>query len=351
MKINKLELTNFRNHSNLELKFDGHATLLIGPNGAGKTNILEAIHLLATTKSLRAQYDREMISHGEKTARVYAEISPNGKSDEKLEMAIVANEKYQNMSSKRVKINKVNKSLSNFAGTFNSVLFTPHDIEIFTASPSVRRKYIDLLFFQIDREYKRAHSEYTHAVRQRNKILEKIRDLGQGQDEIEYWTEKILAKGSLLQAKRRVLFTFIQETLPHHSSKLNKDPIVYEVEYDANEITEERLKKYEKAEIASARTLIGPHRDDFFIKYNGFDVARFGSRGQKRATILAIKLCEIDFISKHLDRRPVLLLDDIFSELDEEHKEAVVNIVDLQQTIVTSAENIELNGKMKRVEL
>lgn len=350
MKINSLELNDFRNHKDLEIEFDGETTLILGPNGAGKTNILEAIHLLATTKSLRAHYDRETIAHGKKMARLYAEISPNGGKKE-IEMVIIANEKHENMSSKRVKVDKVKKSLSDFAGTFNSVLFTPHDIEIFTASPSVRRKYVDLLFFQIDREYKRTHREYVRAVRQRNKILEKIRDLGQGQDEISYWTEKILAKGSLLQAKRRNLFTFIREVIPHHAEKLNKEPVVYGIEYDANEINDARLKKYEKSEIASARTLIGPHRDDFFVEYNGFDVAKYGSRGQKRATLLAIKLCEIDFINKHLNRRPVLLLDDIFSELDEEHKEAVMNIVGLQQTIVTSAEDIELNGKMRRIPL
>jgi DNA replication and repair protein RecF len=177
--------------------------------------------------------------------------------------------------------------------------------------------------------------------------LEKIRDLGVGHDEIDYWTDKILAQGSLLQAKRRVLFTFLQEKIPEHSEKLNTKPVVYEMEYAANEINAERLKKHKDNEIAAARTLVGPHRDDFFIKYNGFDVGRFGSRGQKRATMLAMKLCEIDFINKHLDRRPVLLLDDIFSELDEEHKEAVLNIVDMQQTIVTSAEDLELNGKLE----
>ncbi len=123
-----------------------------------------------------------------------------------------------------------------------------------TASPSVRRKYIDLLFFQIDKEYKRAHGEYTRAVRQRNKILEKIRDLGQGGDELDYWTEKILAKGSLLQAKRRILFTFIQEIIPKHAEKLNQDPIIYEIDYDISELSEKRLEKYKKAEIASAAT-------------------------------------------------------------------------------------------------
>lgn len=350
MKLIKITLINFRNHRKLTLNFDPKATLILGPNGSGKTNILEAIHIMATTKSLRTQYDREVISHNEKMVRIEVLMDSNG-DEKKLEMVITKKEKSDNMSTKRVKVDNVSKSLSNFAGTLNSVLFTPHDIETFTQSPSVRRKYLDLLFFQIDKEYKRTHREYTRAVRQRNKVLEKIRDLGIGKDEIDYWTDKILAKGSLLQAKRRIYFTFLQEKIPAHAKKLNKDPVVYEFEYNANEINKKRLEKYKKAEIATARTLIGPHRDDFSVKYNGFDLARFGSRGQKRTTMLAMKLCEIDFINEHLNRRPILLLDDIFSELDEEHKEAVANVVDMQQTIVTSAEDLKLNGKMKRLKL
>lgn len=350
MKIKQLRLTNFRNHKNLNLDLKGESTLIIGPNGSGKTNILEAIHLISTTKSLRAQYDREMISHKGKYARIEAEIFPNGES-KALEMTLIKSDKFENKASKKVKINKVNKSLNNFAGTMNSVLFTPHDIEMFTNSPSVRRKYLDLLFFQIDKDYKRAHSQYIRAVRQRNKVLEKMRDLGVGQDELEYWTEKILVTGTLIQNKRRSFFDFVQENIHRHAEQLNDEPILYEIKYDLSELSEERLEKYKDAELASARTLVGPHRDDFFIKYNDFDVAKYGSRGQKRTTLLAIKLCEIDFINKHLGRRPILLLDDIFSELDEVHKEAVLNIVDLQQTIITSAEDAGFNGKLNKITL
>ena len=206
------------------------------------------------------------------------------------------------------------------------------------------------MFFQIDREYKRTHSQYIKAVRQRNRVLEKIRDFGAGKDEIEYWTEKVLSMGSLLQAKRRVFFTFVQEEIHKHVEKLGVDG-KYEIHYVVNEINEERLKKYESAEIASAQTLVGPHRDDFLIKLNGFDLASFGSRGQKRTTLLALKLCEIDFINEHLDRRPILLLDDIFSELDNPHRKAVINIIDLQQTIITSAEDLEFNGSLERISL
>lgn len=344
MQLKNLNLTNFRNHKNLKLKFDGDATLITGPNGSGKTNILEAIHLLATTKSLRTQFDREVISHDENFARIEAEFKPNG-GKKTLEMVITKSEAYPNMSSKKVKIDKVTKSLSDFAGTINTVLFTPHDIEMLTQPPSIRRRYLDLLFFQIDREYKRTHSQYVKAVRQRNKILEKIRDFGTGKDELEYWTEKVLSMGSLLQAKRRVFFTFVQENIHKHLEGLNDKRVDFEIKYDISEINEERLEKYKDAEVSSAQTLVGPHRDDFSIEFDGFDIASFGSRGQKRTTLLALKLCEIDFINEHLSHRPILLLDDIFSELDHSHREAVMNIIHLQQTIITSAEDLDFNGK------
>lgn len=350
MKLNKLKLTNFRNHKKLALNFNGESSLIVGPNGIGKTNILEAIHLLSTTKSVRANHDREVIAHEENIARIEADIEPNG-DKVKLEMLITKNEKFENAAKKIVKIDKVNKTLQAFAGTMNSVLFTPHDVELFTSSPSTRRKYVDALFFQVDRDYKHAHREYTKAVRQRNKVLEQIRDFGRGDDQIEFWNEKILTEGRIIQKKRVEYFSFIRDNIEKHAKKLNKTGVDYVINYLKNKVSKSRIEEYEKAEIASTQTLIGPHRDDFSIKFNGFDIAKYGSRGEKRATILALKLCEIDFINQHLGRRPILLLDDIFSELDEDHRSTITEIIDLQQTIVTSAEKLDVAHGLKIIEL
>jgi DNA replication and repair protein RecF len=341
MRIQNIKLRNFRNHQDTKLDFDGETTLIIGKNGAGKTNLLEAIHLLATTKSLHSKYDKEMISHDKKFARIDANINPNG-DKQKLELLITKSDKFENASSKKVKLDKVARSLNNFAGTLNTVLFTPHDVELFTASPSIRRKYLDALFFQIDKKYKRATSQYTKAVRQRNKILEQIRDFGTGKNQLEYWDEKVIETGTIIQNSRDDYFDFVQKIINTHIDTLSSEDTTCEIIYNKSEINPDALKESQDTEIRAGRTLIGPHRDDFSINYNNHDIARYGSRGQKRTTILALKLCEIDFINKYLDRRPILLLDDIFSELDEGHKDAVTNSFDLQQTIITSAEPINM---------
>ena len=350
MRLLKLKLKNFRNHSNRQFSFDGKSTLISGPNGSGKTNLLEAIHLLSTTKSLRASYDREMISHDKTLTRVEAKVTQNKKSSN-LELMVIKNDKFDNKSSKKVKLDKVNKSLQDFTGALNTVLFTPHDVEMLTSSPSIRRKYVDLIFFQVDKDYKRAYRDYAKAVRQRNKILEQIRDFGKGSEQIEFWNKKIIDTGSAVQDKRQKFFDFVQKNIGKYGEMLNSKEATYDIEYLISSLSKERIKEYEKAEIGAARTLIGPSRDDFAIRYDGFDVSKYGSRGQKRIIILALKMCEIDFITKFAGKRPILLLDDIFSELDEFHKEAVKNIVDLQQTVITSAENSDLKGSFNTITL
>ncbi len=336
MRLHTLKLTDFRNHTKFETDFHGESALLVGPNGSGKSNILEAIHLLATTKSLRTTYDRELINHNAEFARVGASAAIDDDLTT-LEMVITKSKINKNASTKTVKINKVNKSLNAFAGTLNSVLFTPTDIEILAGSPSLRRKYIDSIFFQIDKDYKRTHSLYSKAVRQRNKVLEKVRDGLAHEDQLAYWDEKILELGSNLQRKRKDLFLFMQEHIGHYTKLLNLAEIDYKVNYNQSKLSHARIIEHRNAEIASKSTLIGPHRDDFSIEYDGFDIAAYGSRGQQRTTILAIKLCEIDYITQTIQKRPILLLDDIFSELDSEHREAINSIISLQQTFITTA--------------
>lgn len=350
MKIQDIKLKNFRNHEDTKLDLNGESMLIVGRNGAGKTNLLEAIHLLATTKSLHAKYDREMVSHDKDFTRLDATINPNG-DEQTLELIIKKSDKFDNASSKRVKLDKVAKSLNDFAGTLNTVLFTPHDVELFTASPATRRKYLDALFFQIDKKYKRAISQYTKATRQRNKLLEQIRDFGTGYNQLEYWNEKLIETGQTIQNQRDNYFDFIQKTINKHMENLNKEEVTCEIIYQKSNINKETLEEKQSTEIKAGRTLIGPHRDDFSINFNNHDIARFGSRGQKRTTILALKLCEIDFINRHKDRRPVLLLDDIFSELDADHKDTVQNIIYLQQTIITNAEPITTIENCKTINL
>jgi DNA replication and repair protein RecF len=336
MKLETLKLTNFRNHKKFKMDPNGESILIRGPNGCGKSNILEAINLLSTAKSLRTKYDRELINHGAQ----HAQIGAKAFVDEDvtiLEMTVSKTKINKNGSTKTVKINKVNKSIQNFVGTLTSVLFTPTDIEILAGPPSIRRKYIDSIFFQVDKDYKRVHSQYVKAVRQRNKLLEKLNEGSAHDGQLGFWDEKILELGSSIQRRRRDFFTFVNKAILGYTTTLNSADVAYKLQYKQNNITHKRLEEYRTAEIASKNTLLGPHRDDFSVIFDGFDLSSFGSRGQQRTTILALKLCEIDFITETTQKRPILLLDDIFSELDPAHKDAVNNIIDLQQTIVTTA--------------
>lgn len=337
MKINKLKLTNFRNHKSFNLEFEGKSMLIRATNGSGKTNILEAIHLLSTTKSLRARYDREMIHYDEEYLRIEAQIEKHNDEIE-LEMFIQKNPNFQNMSSKTVKIDRTKKGISMFAGTLNTVLFTPESIDLISGSPSNRRKYMDMVLFQIDSEYKTAHTKYLKVVRQRNKILEIINETGSGISQLEYWNKELLTNGNLIQKKREDFLLYVQQNLNSYADKLSEDKLTFSLEYIKKEITEEKLKEYQHREIASKNTLMGPHRDDIDFTMEGHSLSSYGSRGQQRTNVLALKLCELDYINNSVGERPVLLLDDIYSELDELHKKAIDNIIPLQQTLITNAD-------------
>ncbi len=336
MKISNLNLTNYRNHIDQKLEFDPQTTLIIGDNGAGKTNVLEAIHLLATTKVFRPGYDHEVITHDTNFARAEANIEANGDSH-LLEVMVIKNPNYENLSSKKVKLNKVAKPVQKVAGILNTVLFTPENIQIITGPPTLRRDYMDAVLFQTDARYKVAHTQYIKIMRSRNKLLETIAKTGRGWRQIEFWNKKLAENGKIIQKGRGELLKFFKDKLPGHGKVLNGD-IPVDIVYKKSPINLGQVEK----EILARRTLSGPHRDDLEILLDERNISNFGSRGQQRSVLLALKLCEIDFLLDKRGARPVLLLDDIFSELDEHHREAVGSIVDKQQTIITSTSRDEI---------
>lgn len=334
MKITDLKLVNYRNHLNLKLGLNENITLIVGSNGIGKTNILESIHFISTGKSPRAKYDSDLINYDRKFSTVNAKVQ---NSDNSFDMEIqIIKDGEDHRSTKKSKVNKVPKTLNYFCGLFTSVLFMPEDIQLITGPPSDRRKYMDSVLTQVNTSYKKNLNNYAKAVKQRNKILEKINKEGRGWDEIDYWTEQVFKFGKILQEKRSAMFESLIEFLQKNTEKLSTENSDAKIVYKKNELTPDRLDKYRQREIAAKTTLLGPHRDDFEIFYNGHAIAEFGSRGEQRSIVLALKLSEIEFIEKEKGERPVLLLDDIFSELDERHKEAVLSIIGNQQTILTS---------------
>jgi len=335
MLIKNLTLQNFRNHKILGINFDDNLTFIYGENGLGKTNILEAIHLLSTTKSLRSEYDKDLILHNQLFLRIKSEIE-NTEDKYNLELTVERSNDFNNKSSKKVKVNQVAKSVSTFSGILKSVIFTPADLDLIFSTPSSRRKYLDLIFYQISYTYKKSILEYTKALKQRNKLLEIIKETGRGKEQLDFWTEFLIIEGTKIQKERDEIFNFLNENINSLNEKFELNNFEIKFVYIKNEISKENFEVYSQKEFILCTTLIGPHKDDFEIQMNRKDISQFGSRGQQRMALTALKILELDFIYKKTGEKPILLLDDIFSELDEKHKKAILKIIKEQQTIITS---------------
>lgn len=341
MHINDLTLKNFRNYDKKAFTFDKTVNLITGNNGTGKTNILEAIFILATGKSPRARYDKDYIRYEQTACSISGSISTEGE-DYALQMAVVARDDYSNLTNKKVTVNKVAKSVNGFSQILNAVLFSPEDINLITGSPTNRRKYLDFVLIQAINTYKKDLSKYTHVVKQRNKILELLNLENRGKDQLDLWNEQFIVLAEKLHQSREIFVDFTKEHLHKIAVtlELGSSPSHIEFEYQKSSVTQARLQSYYEKEVRAMNSLIGPHRDDFSIKADGKDIGEFGSRGQQRTTVLALKMLEIGFIEKFTDERPILLLDDIFSELDDIHRTAIRDIINKQQTIATSAEPV-----------
>lgn len=331
MLLKTLVLQHFRSYEQAKFTFHKDVTLIVGPNTAGKTNLLEAIYLLSSGKSFRADKDTEMIGFGREVARVKGKIT-DGKDEEILEVMITQQEGTARSFSKKFLINNVPKRRVDFAGFLTALLFIPADLDIIIGSPSLRRNFLDSVLEQTDRAYHQAHLTYTRALRQRNALLELVREKGiRSQRQFEYWDELLITNGQLLSAKREAFIDYINGA--------PKDLIQLNLFYDKSLISEQRLLQYKDAEAGAGITLVGPHRDDIgiFLLQNGVphDVKLFGSRGQQRLAILQLKLLQLTYLRK-LEKQPILILDDIFSELDTGHIDLVMDVATKQQTIITT---------------
>lgn len=326
MFLKRLNLTNFRNYSNLELEFDSRPTILLGNNAAGKSNLLEAIYLLSITKSLRADKEEELIKKDCDFAKVEGFLDDGG-----TELLLIINKPSNEVNfRKKLMVNGVGRRSVDFVGNLPAVIFYPSDINMVTGSPSLRRWHLDLCLAQVDASYKKALTVYEQFLTARNKVLKRIRE-GLGKtDELSYWTDGLLREGKLIADKRRAFFEFI--------NALEKPLGEFKFEYNESEINKEKLIKTNGREVAAAATLIGPHRDDFTIFLEGRNIAHFGSRGEQRTATLALKLAQLEFMAKTFGKRPILLLDDVFSELDANHRAHVTEVVSKQQTIIATVE-------------
>lgn len=327
MIINNLQLTNFRNYTSLELTFAQKPTVLIGVNGAGKSNILEAVYLLSTSKSPRVVEELELIKESENYALI------KGQVDSENELSISLAKDAQDKFSKKIAVNGIAKRAIDFIGILPSVIFWPSDINMITGSPSLRRWHLDLSLAQAFPGYKKSLTIYESVIQNRNRVLRSIREGLARVDELEFWNQELIKHGQVVTQKRQDFFIFI--------NSLNSPLGFFTFEYLPSEVSSARLQKYQDREIASCMSLIGPHRDDFKVHTKGKvlkELSKFGSRGQQRMATLAFKLFQLEFMAHILGERPVLLLDDVFSELDTRHRAAVAEISSKQQTIIATVE-------------
>lgn len=337
--LQKLKLQNFRNFDEKLFSFSRGVTVIIGPNASGKTNILEAISLISTGKSLKARVEEEMINYDEELGRVKAKLDDNVELEAVLTRGVITRgEITEKIARKKLLVNGVGKRLVDFAGQLKTVLFRPQDMDMVTGSPSLRRRFMDGVLSQIDREYRRAILSYEKGLRRRNKLLLRIREEGISRSHLYFWDKLLIRNGEYITNKREELVDFINS---NNRSLLTDN---YSLIYDKSAISEGRLGQYKNEEIAAATTLVGPHRDDLVFykdlpaQADKIDLAKYGSRGEQRMGVLWLKLAELSFIEDKTNEKPTLLLDDIFSELDHEHRRLVSKTIKNQQTIITSAD-------------
>ncbi|MBI4058529.1 DNA replication and repair protein RecF [Candidatus Gottesmanbacteria bacterium] len=330
MYLTSLSFLNFRSYDRKRFQFSKGMTVFLGPNAVGKTNILEGIFLVSTGKSFRAEEDRDLIKWGNELARVKAQVEDK---EEPLDLEVVLTAGVvagQKAPHKKYLVNGIGRRMVDFVGKFKTILFWPEDLKLVTDSPSIRRKYLNFVLVQLDREYRRSLLSYEKGLRQRNRVLEKIRKGEAARRELLFWDQLLIRTGNYLTAKREELIREVNET--------NKPFGVFSITYEASIISEARLSHYADAEVATGVTLVGPHRDDFLFFENKRDITKFGSRGEQRLSVVWLKLAELEYVKKVSDETPVLLLDDIFSELDHEHREWVMEIMRSQQTILTTTD-------------
>ncbi len=339
MILSELTLAQFRSYPKRSFSFSSSITLILAPNASGKTNILEAVYFLATGKSFRADMDREAIRFGQEITRVKGAVG-----DVTLELVATRGEvSGKKAPLKKYLVNGIPRRMIDFVGNLRAVLFWPQHLDLVTDSPSLRRRYLDSVLVQTDREYRRSLLSYERGLRQRNKLLDLIAEGMASRSQLLFWDQLLIKAGAYLTEKRAAYIAFVNAYQVPNAR--------YALVYDKSVISEARLEQYRNEEVAARATLVGPHRDDFQFTLDGDvprDLSKYGSRGEQRLAILWLKLAEVAFVEKETGERPMLLLDDIFSELDFEHKTLVMDVVGKQQTIITSADPIKLSQGLQK---
>lgn len=346
--LRKLVLENFRNYKNQEMDFVSKPglTYLIGDNGQGKTNLLEAIYMLALGKSFRTSDDADLIEWSAEYGRVKGIVGDN------QELEIFLGRPPQ---PRRVfKQNDVRISANNFVGRAKVVFFHPEDLNMLYMGPDLRRRYLDIMLLQSSSEYFGSLRRYKRLREQRNALLGRIREGLGRENELTIWDEGIAKEGAVLWKARANALQFINARLVEKYYEISGEPAMLRASYlnsleldfqlmavtsNLEEILLDTLRKNRVREIAAARTLFGPHRDEIEFDLNGKKISSHASRGEFRTILLALKLIEMDYFSEDGGDKPILLLDDVFSELDHRRQSFLLDKVVGYQTFITTTKD------------
>ena len=332
MKIKRLKLKNYRNYDLLELDFDPSTNILYGDNAQGKTNILESIYMCGTTKSHRGTKDRDMIRFGQEEAHIEAVIDKKGVPFE-IDIHL------KNNSPKGVAINKmpIRRAIELF-GIVNIVFFSPEDLNIIKNGPSERRKFIDLELSQLDKVYLSDLTNYNRIVNQRNKLLKDVYDRKDLMETLDIWDLQLVNYGKKIIDRRNKFIVELNEIVGKVHEQLTGGKehlqIYYEPSVSSMDFETNLIKNREK-DIKMKSTSVGPHRDDICFMADGLDIRKFGSQGQQRTAALSLKLSEIEIVKKVINDTPILLLDDVLSELDKHRQNYLLDSISDIQTLIT----------------
>lgn len=332
MYVKSLDLLNFRNYEKLSLTLDPGINIFYGANAQGKTNILEAVYLAGTSKSHRGTRDRDMIRMGESEAHIRMHVDKND-SDYRIDMHLRKNK------SKGIAIGGVPiRRAGELFGIVNIVFFSPEDLNIIKNGPSERRRLVDRILCEIDRIYMSDLTQYGKCLNQRNRLLHDLYFNPSLESELPVWDEQLVNYGCRIIAKREEFVRMLENIASEIHAELTGEKEKLTLVYEPNVTVEEFADKVARSRDADRKiksTTVGPHRDDVCIKVNDMDLRLYGSQGQQRTTAISLKLSEIRIIEERIRNKPVLLLDDVLSELDRDRQNYLLgNIRDIQ-TLIT----------------
>ena len=332
MIIKSMSLQNYRNYKTLCLDFDPNTNIFYGDNAQGKTNILEAVYVSGTTKSHRSSKDRELICFSEEEAHICTLMERKG-IEHKIDMHLRKNR------SKGIAIDGIPiKKASELFGIIHFVFFSPEDLNIIKNGPSERRRFLDMELCQLDKIYLHLLSSYNKIVLQRNRILKEMAFRSDYREVLDILDLQMVKYGTQVIKRRRHFTKELNDIIGRIHNQLTGGQEDMILEYESN--TEEdffadQLKRSMERDMKQKTSTTGPHRDDLSFSVNGIDIRRFGSQGQQRTAALSLKLSEIELVRKVIHDTPVLLLDDVLSELDGNRQNYLLNSIQDVQTMIT----------------